>query len=360
MKRRSSFYLVLVALLAAVLVGCGGSSAPEPSGSGSSGTVTRQSSVSATSLEGADTIEFDGVTIALPQGWTTRDAENGIYLVPSYDGMVFLARIDFDYDADIKDAIYAFIEGFESDGSLRAGRDFDQLVVGEATGYRTTLDSELDNGTYIGWLELIVGDHEAYSVAGVCSEDEFDAHAGEVLAVMNSISAGGSAPASSGSGNSASGNNTSGGNSSSGNASGSQSEALESAQSYLSFMAFSREGLIGQLEYEGFSHEDAEYAVDNCGADWDEQAVLSAKDYLDFSAFSYDGLIEQLEYEGFTHDQAVHGVDACGADWDEQAVLMAQEYLEYGEFSHDELVDQLEFEGFSHDQAEAAVTAAGL
>lgn len=52
-----------------------------------------------------------------------------------------------------------------------------------------------------------------------------------------------------------------------------------------------------------------EYAADNCGADWYEQAAKAAQKYLDYMAFSRSGLIEQLEYEGYTHDEAVYGVD---------------------------------------------------
>lgn len=85
--------------------------------------------------------------------------------------------------------------------------------------------------------------------------------------------------------------------------------ALKAAKNYLSVMPFSYEGLIEQLEYEGYSHSEAVYGADNCGADWYEQAVKSAENYLDIMAFSRSGLIEQLEYEGFTHDQAVYGVD---------------------------------------------------
>ncbi len=92
----------------------------------------------------------------------------------------------------------------------------------------------------------------------------------------------------------------------------SQKNALKSAKSYLSFSAFSYNGLIKQLEYEEYSHEDAVYAVDNCGADWNEQAVKSAKSYLSFSSFSKNGLIKQLEYEGFTHEQAVYGAEQNG------------------------------------------------
>jgi hypothetical protein len=91
-----------------------------------------------------------------------------------------------------------------------------------------------------------------------------------------------------------------------------QKNALSSARSYLEFSAFSYDGLIKQLEFESYSHEDAVFAVDNCGADWNEQAVKSAKSYLEMSSFSKDSLIEQLEYEGFTHEQAVYGAEQNG------------------------------------------------
>lgn len=82
--------------------------------------------------------------------------------------------------------------------------------------------------------------------------------------------------------------------------------------SYLDFSSFSYTGLIDQLEYEKFTTEQATYAVDNCGADWNAQAVECAKSYLDFSSFSREGLIDQLEYEGFTHEQAVYGAEQNG------------------------------------------------
>jgi hypothetical protein len=70
--------------------------------------------------------------------------------------------------------------------------------------------------------------------------------------------------------------------------------------------------MITQLEYEGYSAEDATYAADKCGADWNEQAVKCAKNYLDIMAYSKDGLIKQLEYEGFTSEQAAYGATANG------------------------------------------------
>lgn len=96
------------------------------------------------------------------------------------------------------------------------------------------------------------------------------------------------------------------------NASLAQKNALSKADDYLSFTAFSYSGLIDQLEYEGFSTEDATYAADNCGADWNEQAAKKAQDYLDYSSFSRQGLIDQLLFEGFTQEQAEYGVTAVG------------------------------------------------
>lgn len=92
----------------------------------------------------------------------------------------------------------------------------------------------------------------------------------------------------------------------------SEENAIESARDYLSLTSFSRTGLIEQLEYEGFTTEEATLAVDLLDADWNEQAWQSAESYLDFTSFSRSGLIEQLEYEGFTHEQAAYGVDKTG------------------------------------------------
>ncbi len=130
-----------------------------------------------------------------------------------------------------------------------------------------------------------------------------------------------------------------------------QYNALKTANRYLDVLPFSYTGLIEQLEYEGYSHEEAVYGADNCGADWYEQALLQAESYLDTMPFSYTGLIEQLEYEGFTHAEAVYGADNCGADWYEQAVLQAERYLELMSFSRQGLIDQLLYEGFTQDQA---------
>jgi hypothetical protein len=91
-----------------------------------------------------------------------------------------------------------------------------------------------------------------------------------------------------------------------------QANARASAESYVEMSGFSRDGLVKQLKFEGFSKKDAIYGADAAGADWNAEAVESAKSYLDMSSFSRAGLIQQLEFEGFTQAQAEYGVKKTG------------------------------------------------
>jgi hypothetical protein len=46
--------------------------------------------------------------------------------------------------------------------------------------------------------------------------------------------------------------------------------------------------------------------------DWKEQAALSAENYLSMQAFSREGLIQQLKFEGYTQAEAEYGVKQAG------------------------------------------------
>lgn len=93
---------------------------------------------------------------------------------------------------------------------------------------------------------------------------------------------------------------------------GGQRNAVRAARDYLDYTAFSRQGLIEQLEFEEYSTEDATFAVDYVAPDWNEQAALAAADYVDYTAFSRQGLIDQLMFDGFTSAQAQYGVNTIG------------------------------------------------
>lgn len=93
-------------------------------------------------------------------------------------------------------------------------------------------------------------------------------------------------------------------------------EIIKAAQSYVGSCNMSYDGVVQQLEFEGYNNREAVYGADNCGADWNEQAALKAKSYLDGFNFTRDDMIRQLEEgEQFTYEQAVYGADNCGKDW---------------------------------------------
>ena len=91
-----------------------------------------------------------------------------------------------------------------------------------------------------------------------------------------------------------------------------EANARASAEDYLDFSAFSKQGLIKQLKFEGYSQAEAEYAVNAVEADWFAEAEEAAEDYLDFSSFSRQGLVKQLKFDGFTQEQAEHGAESQG------------------------------------------------
>ncbi|WOO88424.1 Ltp family lipoprotein [Mollicutes bacterium LVI A0078] len=86
-------------------------------------------------------------------------------------------------------------------------------------------------------------------------------------------------------------------------------KALKSAESYIKIMAFSEEGLRGQLKFEGFTAEQIDYALDNLEVDWNEEAVQSATSYSNTLSMSSSAIYDQLLFEGFTAEQAQYGID---------------------------------------------------
>ena len=147
---------------------------------------------------------------------------------------------------------------------------------------------------------------------------------------------------------------------------------VSSANSIISYS-----GLIDQLEFEGYSTDEATYAADNCGANWKEQAVLAAMQYLDTMVFSKDGLIDQLEYEGFTSDEAEYGAEhayssnsgsstssasqptSSSSTGEANALQSANQYLSIMPFSYTGLIEQLKYEGYSDSEAKYAADHCG-
>lgn len=100
---------------------------------------------------------------------------------------------------------------------------------------------------------------------------------------------------------------------------GPQKNAVRSAENYLSFAGFSRDGLIEQLSSpygDGYDLADATAAVNSLAVDWNAEAVEAAQQYLEISGFSCSGLIEQLSSDygnKFTKNQATYAAEQAGA-----------------------------------------------
>lgn len=88
------------------------------------------------------------------------------------------------------------------------------------------------------------------------------------------------------------------------------SNALSKAQQYLDHTPFSKDGLRHQLEYEGFTTQDIDYALNNLIVDYNEQASKKALQYYEGHLnLSRQGVYNQLIYEKFTPDEAQYGVN---------------------------------------------------
>lgn len=94
-----------------------------------------------------------------------------------------------------------------------------------------------------------------------------------------------------------------------------QQNALAKAKSYSKLMHMSKRGIYDQLtsEYgEGFTAEEAQYAIDNLEVDYKANALEKAKSYQQTMHMSKSAIYEQLvsEYgEKFTAEEAQYAVD---------------------------------------------------
>jgi hypothetical protein len=97
-----------------------------------------------------------------------------------------------------------------------------------------------------------------------------------------------------------------------------QQSAVAEANQYLDTEAFSRQGLIDQLDSPdggGYSVNDATVAVDSLTTNWNTEAVQAAKEYLQTEPFSCNDLIQQLDSPDgseFTVAQATYGAQQSG------------------------------------------------
>jgi len=162
---------------------------------------------------------------------------------------------------------------------------------------------------------------------------------------------------------------------------GSQSTAVVD-QVLSSGDGYSRDGLIDALvTYKSMSQEDAELAVDAAGIDWNEQAVLAADEHLNGEyavGYSPDRLVSWMstpisDYgDGFTEEQARYALEHVTTDWNKQAELAAAKWVAYyedgywdeslyGPYNQETLIRCMtEIDGFTAEQTQYALTTVSV
>ena len=287
--------LLLATSMALMVAGCSGEA-----------DTTKDANTTAATAPDMRVYELNGVEYKIPMEWETYEDDGNYYYYP--DGrsaaqtamlMVNYSSMDGEMDySNASERMDAYAEGVgEADGAshlLKASYpewDNDALKL-TCEKYQDTYDRILESVKFPSSPDAALDKSDdlddLYGADDGEDNDDYDYDWDDDDGLSSTSSAA-----------SSSGQNE--------NLSTERTSALQKAHDYLNYSAFSRTGLIEQLEYEGFSKDDATYAVDNCGADWKKQAVLKAKQYRGYSAFSHKGLVEQLEYEGFTHEQAEYG-----------------------------------------------------
>ena len=75
----------------------------------------------------------------------------------------------------------------------------------------------------------------------------------------------------------------------------------------------SKDAIYNQLisNFDGFTSEESQYAVDNLNVDWKENALKTAQNYANNLNMSKDAIYNQLisNFDGFTPEDAQYAID---------------------------------------------------
>lgn len=114
-----------------------------------------------------------------------------------------------------------------------------------------------------------------------------------------------------------------------------EAKALERAMTYLSFHNFSYAGLCGQLYYDNFTIDECNYAADNCGADWYDQAVGTAKSYLELTTFTKEELKSKLEEALYWDAEAEYGASIAFGEKVGKGKIVNHSYTLLNQLGHE-------------------------
>ena len=103
-------------------------------------------------------------------------------------------------------------------------------------------------------------------------------------------------------------------------------QALKKTLYLMNNHGFSPASLKKQLLSLEFTPEEADYALENCGADWDLQTKFSVQSRLNYLEISEQGLYELMESEGYDVEIVKKYVDEIHPDWNIECLQAALFY----------------------------------
>lgn len=137
--------------------------------------------------------------------------------------------------------------------------------------------------------------------------------------------------------------------------------AYEKAKSWSKKHLSQQQIKIYLTEYDRYSEDATQYALNKLNVDWKEQALLKAKSNQEFH-YSKEKLVEQLiNIDKFTQEEADYAIEHVNFDWKENAVKEAESSSNGGNISKERLLKILvEYRKFTQEEAEYAIEHAKI
>ena len=123
-------------------------------------------------------------------------------------------------------------------------------------------------------------------------------------------------------------------------------QALRCMLGYLRYSIFSPREMWEQLEYEQFTREQIQYAMDHCNIDWYHEMEMQVPERLLYNNYSEQGMREELLQDGYLPEDIDRYLEGCGVDWRDQAVRQVEYLKEELDLSGTEAAQWLEEDGF--------------
>lgn len=141
-----------------------------------------------------------------------------------------------------------------------------------------------------------------------------------------------------------------------------QAQALRWTLQALDRYGFSPASLVKDLRNWGFTETEAQYALQNCNADWYLGAELSVRQWIFYGTVSEEWLRKMMAEDGFDPDLVSRAIQTVNPDWNREALQEALSWDKNTDMrkTRDNLEFHLEWHGYTQDQVQYAADLMNL